>query len=168
MPESGMHPLRALRDVDAGHVRYVWRAWLIAVVPSLALFGVRLAIGGATLRAAISPDVAGVAAYSIVIAPLIETAVMVPFALALRALPWKSDWPRVLALAALAALAHGLGGSAWQVASAFWPFVVYSAALFAWRARSLGDAYLVTVLIHMLYNATFFAVGLAGMLVANA
>ena len=110
---------------------------------------------------------AGFVAYSIVVAPLVETAVMVPLALALRALPGQSDWPRVFALAALAALAHGFDGSAWQVVAAFWPFVVYSAALFAWRARSLNDAYLVTVLIHMLYNATFFAIGLAGFLVAE-
>ena len=163
-----MHPLRALQDVDAGHARYVWRAWLIAVVPALALFGVRLAAGGATLRGTQAPDVAAFAAYGIVVAPLVETAVMVPFALALRALPGASDWPRVLALAALAALAHGFGGSAWQVAAAFWPFFVSSAALFAWRSRSLGDAYLVTALVHMLYNATFFAVGLAGSLVADA
>ena len=106
--------------------------------------------------------------YSIVVAPLVETAVMVPLALALRALPGQSDWPRVFALAALAALAHGFGGSAWQVVAAFWPFVVYSAALFAWRARSLSDAYLVTVLIHMLYNAAFFAIGLAGFLFPKA
>ena len=77
---------------------------------------------------------AGFVAYSIVVAPLVETTVMVPLALALRALPGQSDWPRVFALAALAALAHGFGGSAWQVVAAFWPFVVYSAALFAWRA----------------------------------
>jgi hypothetical protein len=163
-----MHPLRALQDVDAGHARYVWRAWLIAVLPSLALFGVRLAMGGATLRATLAPDVAGFATYSIVVAPLVETAVMVPLALALRALPGQSDWPRVFALAALAALAHGFGGSVWQVVAVFWPFVVYSAALFAWRARSLSDAYLVTVLIHMLYNAAFFAIGLAGFLFPKA
>jgi hypothetical protein len=168
MPESRMHPLRALQDVDAGHARYVRRAWLIAVVPSLVLFGVRLATGRATLQATLAPDVAGFAAYSIVVAPLLETAAMVPLALALSALPVKGDWPRVVALAALAALAHGFGGTAWQVAAAFWPFVVYSAALFAWRARSLNDAYLVTVLIHMLYNATFFAIGLAGFLFPKA
>jgi hypothetical protein len=167
MPESGMHPLRALQDVDAGHARYVWRAWLIAVVPSLALFGVRLAMGSATLQVTLAPDVAGLAAYSIVVAPLVETAVMVPLALALKVLPGKGDWPRILALAALAALAHGFGGTAWQVAAAFWPFVVYAAALFAWHRRSLNDAYLVTVLIHMLYNATFLAIGLAASLVAG-
>ena len=163
-----MNLFRTLASADAGHGRYVFFAWTIAVVPSLALLAARVAFGGASLQMPHGVEAASFVVYSIVIAPLIETAVMVPFALALRALPGKSDWPRVLALAALAALAHGFGGSAWQVASAFWPFVVYSAALFAWRARSLNDAYLVTVLIHMLYNATFFAVGFVGMLAADA
>jgi hypothetical protein len=134
-------------------------------VPSLAFFAIRVWLGNASLVLPAGPGVPGFAAYSIVVAPLVETMVMVPLALALNALPAKSDWPRVFALAALAALAHGFGGTAWQIVAAFWPFVVYSAALFAWRRRSLQDAYLVAVLIHMLYNATFFAVGLAGMLV---
>ncbi len=166
MPESGMSPWRALNDLDAGQVRYVGRAWLIAFVPSLALFAVRVATGGAALGGALAPDVAGFAAWSILAAPFIETALMVPLAIALRAVPLNSDIPRILALAALAALAHGFGGSAWQVAAAFWPFVVYSAALFAWRRKSWNDAYLVTALIHMLYNGAFFAVGLAGHAVA--
>ena len=157
--ESRMRPLRALTETGAGHVRYVVRAWLIALVPSLALYFGRLALGSARVADVSPPDVAGFAAYSIVVAPLIETAVMVPLALALLRLPVASDWPRVVALAALAALAHGFGGSAWQVALAFWPFVVYSAALFAWRARSLGDAYLVAAAVHMLYNASIFATG---------
>ena len=162
-----MSPFRILANTDVGHVRYILTAWTIAVVPSLALFAARVAFGGASLQMPEAAGIAGFAAYSIVIAPLVETMVMVPLALVLRALPGESDWPRVFALAALAALAHGFGGTAWQVAAVFWPFVVYSAALFAWRRRSLNDAYLVTVLIHMLYNATFFAVGLAGFLVAQ-
>lgn len=142
------------------------RAWLLAFLPSLALFGVRLAVGDATFGVALAPDAAGFAAWSILAAPFIETALMVPLAIALRAVPLHSDTPRILALAALAALAHGFGGSAWQVAAAFWPFVVYSAAMFAWRRKSWNDACLVTALIHMLYNGAFFAVGLAGHAIA--
>ncbi len=163
-----MNPFRILANIDAGHGRYVFSAWTIAFVPSLALFAARVVLGDASLRLPHGAAAAGFVVYSIVVAPLVETAVMVPLALALRALPGQSDWPRVFALAALAALAHGFGGSAWQVVAAFWPFVVYSAALFAWRARSLNDAYLVTVLVHMLYNAAFFAIGLAGFLFPKA
>lgn len=154
-----MHPLRALTDIDAGPARYVLRAWLIATLPSLALFGARVALGSASLSLPAVGDPVALAAYSILVAPFVETALMFPVALLLGLLPGSSDWPRVLALAALAALAHGFGGSAWQVAAAFWPFVVYSAALFAWRRRSNRDALMVTSAIHALYNATFFLVG---------
>ncbi len=142
-------------------------AWLIAVLPPLSLFGARVAVGDASLRPPPMPDFAGVAAYSIVAAPLIETALMVPVALALRALPLAGDWVRAGALAALAALMHGFGGSTWQVINAFWPFFVYSIAMFAWRRRSVHDAFLVPALVHLLYNATFFAVGIAGGFVAG-
>ena len=155
-----MKPLRNITDTTAGHVRYVARAWLLALVPSLALFALRVALGGVSPALPPAAELAGVAFYSILVAPLVETAAMIPFALALARLPVASDAPRTLALAALAALAHGFGGSGWQVALAFWPFVVYSAALFAWRARSLADAYLVTAAVHMLFNASMFAAGM--------
>jgi len=157
-----LNPFRRLQRTDATLARYVLQAWSIAVVPSLALFGARVALGDASLRTPPMPDVAVLAAYSILAAPLIETALMVPPALVLRALPVESDWTRAGVLAALAALVHGFGGSTWQVINAFWPFFVYSIAMFVWRRRSVHHAFLVPVLVHLLYNATFFAVGIAG------
>ncbi|MCC7215534.1 MAG: hypothetical protein IT517_02090 [Burkholderiales bacterium] len=153
-----MNPLRLLASTAAGRLRYVAMAWWLALAPSLALFALRVAFDGASLTPPPLPDPAGFALYSIVVAPLVETAVMIPLALALLHLPFGSDWPRAVLLAALAALAHGFGGSAWQVALAFWPFVVYAAALYAWRTRSLGDAYFVAAAVHMLYNASIFGV----------
>ena len=161
-----MRPLRALSDTEAGSVSYVIRAWLVALVPSLALFAVRVALGNAVWIAPLPPGAAAFAGYSVAVAPFLETALMLPLALALRSLRVASDGPRVLALAALAAMAHGFGGSAWAVAGAFWPFVVYSAALFAGLRRSPIQAYLVTTAIHMLYNGAFVLVGVAGSLLA--
>jgi hypothetical protein len=163
-----MNPLRNLANRDESHARYVVRAWSIAVVPSLVLFGARVALGDASLRPPPVPNAAALVAYSIVAAPLIETALMVPLALALRALPIGSDWARAGLLAALAALAHGFGGSAWQVVNAFWPSFVYSIAMFAWARRSVFDAFLVATLVHMLYNATIVSVGIAGGYAAGA
>lgn len=162
-----MKSLQVVSDTAAGRVRYVVFAWLVALVPSLAVFALRVALGGVSPTLPPAADLAGFAFYSIVVAPLVETALMIPFALALTRLPVASDWPRVIALAALAALAHGFGGSAWQVALAFWPFVVYAAALYAWRARSLGDAYLVAAAIHMLFNGAMFAAGVLAHVLAG-
>lgn len=162
-----MNRLRSVSGAAAGRARYVAFAWLVALVPSLAVFALRVALGGASPTLPPVADLAGFAFYSIVVAPLVETALLIPFALALLRLPVASDWPRIVALAALAALAHGFGGSAWQVALAFWPFVVYAAALYAWRTRSLADAYLVTVAIHMLFNGAIFAAGVLAHVVAG-
>lgn len=162
-----MNPLRLLASTAAGRLRYVAMAWWLALAPSLALFALRVAFDGASLTPPPLPDPAGFAFYSIVVAPLVETAVMIPLALALLHLPFGSDWPRAVLLAALAALAHGFGGSAWQVALAFWPFVVYAAALYAWRVRSLGDSYLVTAAIHMLFNGAMFAAGVLAHVLAG-
>ena len=162
-----MKSLQFVSGTAAGRVRYVAFAWLVALVPSLAVFALRVAMGGASPALPPLADLAGFAFYSIVVAPLVETALMIPFALVLLRLPVASDWPRVVALAALAALAHGFGGSAWQVALAFWPFVVYAAALYAWRVRSLGDSYLVTAAIHMLFNGAMFAAGVLAHVLAG-
>ncbi len=162
-----MNSLQVVSDTAAGRVRYVALAGLVALVPSLAVFALRVALGGASPALPPLADLAGFAFYSIVVAPLVETALMIPFALVLLRLPVASDWPRVVALAALAALAHGFGGSAWQVALAFWPFVVYAAALYAWRVRSLGDSYLVTAAIHMLFNGAMFAAGVLAHVLAG-
>lgn len=146
---------RTLTDIDVGWVHYVVRAWLIAVVPSLFLFGIRVAAGQASLRLPDGPFNLPFAAYSIVGAPLLETALMVPLAWWLSRTVSGMGW-RCFALAAIAACAHRIGGGWWNAAIAFWPFVIYSAALFAWRRRSLEAAYAVTTLVHSLYNATFF------------
>lgn len=154
-----MKLLPVVSGTAGGRLRYVGLAWLLALAPSLVLYALRVALGGVSPTLPPAADLAGIAFYSILVAPLVETAAMIPFALALARLPLAGDGPRILALAALAALAHGFGGSAWQVAFAFWPFVVYSAALFAWRARSLADAYLVAAAVHMLFNASMVAAG---------
>lgn len=158
---------RTLSDIDVGWARYVVRAWVIAVVPSLALFGIRVAMGSASLRL---PDGAinlPFAAYSIMGAPLLETALMVPLAWWLARTVSGMGW-RCFTLAAIAACAHLVGGGWWNAAITFWPFVIYSAALFAWRRRSLRAAYRVTTLIHALYNATFFLFPLLALMVRGS
>lgn len=155
-----MKLLLVVSGAAGGRLRYVGLASLLALAPSLVLYALRVALGGVSPTLPPGAELAGVAFYSILVAPLVETAAMIPFALALARVPLASDAPRILALAALAALAHGFGGSAWQVVLAFWPFVVYSAAMFAWRVRSLADAYLVTAAVHMLFNASMFAAGM--------
>ena len=152
-------PFRMLRDTTVGRTRYALRAWLVAVVPSLLLFFVLVAVGAASLRPPVPAPDGFAIGYSVLVAPVVETALMLSLAWLLgRAVPGHESL-RIVALAVLCALAHKLGGSWRQVVNALWPFLVYAAALCAWRKRSLRDAFAVTAVVHGLYNATFFAVG---------
>ncbi len=164
-----MRLLEPPADPQASKAPYILTAWLTALLPSLAFFALRVLAGRADLAVKPGPGVATFAAYSILAAPLLETAVMLPIAAALRQIPTQSNLPRIAILAALAAAAHALQGGAWAAAGAFWPFLVYAACLFAWWPRSLRDAFLVTAAVHALYNAAFLAIGLtAGALASGS
>ena len=147
-------------DRQANRTRYILTAWLLALLPSLAFFALRVLAGRADLAVKLAPGVPAFAAYSILVAPLVETAVMLPIAAVLRRLPGQSDLPRIAMLAAMAAAAHAIQGGAWAAAGAFWPFLVYAACLFAWWPRSTREAFVVTAAVHALYNAAFLALGL--------
>lgn len=157
-----LNPFCYLADVQVGGVRYALRAWMLALVPSLAVYLARVALG------AVSPvpqhgtlDLRFVA-YSILIAPVVETALMLPLAwLVVRVIPDRKG-AQIVALATSLALAHAVGGGWAQAVNVFWPFLVYSAALLAWWPRSRKGAFALTAVAHALYNATFFAlVGVA-------
>jgi hypothetical protein len=162
-----MNPFRLLRDTGVGRSRYVFRAWVVAVVPALLLFVALIAIGEATLRPREGMPDGGILTASLLVAPVVETALMFPFAwLLARVLPAREGLS-VLALALLAALAHYPGGHWRQVVNALWPFAVFAATLFAWLRRSWRDAFVLTAIVHALYNATFLAVGALGVLVSG-
>lgn len=155
-----MNPFKAFGNTQGRPAAYVWRAWLVATIPALLFFLVLVAIGVDTLRPR-ALDVA-LAGYSVLIAPLLETALMLALALLLELMIPRRERIRILLLAATCALAHRFGGSWQQVIASAWPFLVYSATLTAWLKRSSRDAFVLTALVHSLYNATFFAVGALG------
>ncbi len=151
-----LNPFLWLGDTDDGCVRYAVRAWLIAVVPALALFLARIASGAATFAPPPGTLDLRLAGYSIVVAPVIETALMLALAwLIARAIPGRRG-VRTVTLATLFALAHGIGGGWVQAVIVFWPSLVYSAILLAWWPRSYHAAFALTAVVHALYNATFF------------
>jgi len=132
-------------------------AWLAALLPALALFGVRVVLGDAALPRSAMPW--PLAAYSVVVAPLVETALMLGFAWLLgRTLPGRNA-VHVGVTAVVFALLHVPGGGIAQGIASAWPFVVYAVVLFAWLARSWAHAFLVTSAVHALYNASFVAIG---------
>lgn len=158
MPDLPLRDLIAA-STTKGSTRFVLWAAAIAVLPSLLVFAVLVALGIDTLRpprAALDP---AFVLYSTLVAPAIETAVMLALAaLLLRLLP-RRDGARMVLITIIAALAHRIGGSWLQVAVTVWPLFVYSASIVLWMKRSARSAFIVTTIVHMLYNAAFFAVG---------
>lgn len=144
---------------------YAVRAWLIAVVPALLYFFARVYIGADTL----SPPAADAvyAGYAILVAPLLETALMFPLASLIKVLIPRHERIQILLLATICALAHKITGSWQQVFASFWPFLIYAVTLTTWQKRSRRLAYALTALVHALYNATFFAVGTIGALLST-
>ena len=146
----------------SGRARYALRAWLIAVIPSLLYFLARVYVGADSLRPPARAFDATIAGYSILVAPLLETALMFPLASLLELLIPRQRWVRIVLLAAVCALAHKFGGGWQQVFASFWPFLIYSVTLTTWLKRSPRDAFVLTAFVHALYNATFFGVGAVG------
>jgi len=146
---------------------YVLRAWLVAVVPSLLYFFALVAIGADSLRPPAGALGATFAAYSILAAPLLETALMFPLASLLTLMIPRQTRVQIVLLAAICALAHKFGGGWQQVIASFWPFLIYSGTLTTWLKRSGRDAFVLTAFVHALYNATFFGVGALGNFLAT-
>ena len=142
------------------------RAWLIAVVPSLLYFFVLVSVGADSLRPPERALDATFAGYSILAAPLLETALMFPLASLLTLMIPRQPRVQIVLLAVTCALAHLFGGGWRQVIASFWPFLIYSAALTTWLKRSGRDAFVITACVHALYNATFFGVGAIGNFIA--
>lgn len=164
MNRPSVNPLEISYDTKASRAGYVLRAWLIAVIPSLLYFFALVYIGADSLRPPARALAAGYASYSILGAPLLETALMFPFASLIKLLIPRHGWVQIVLLAAICALAHKIGGGWQQVFASFWPFLIYSVTMTTWLTRSNKAAFVLTAVVHALYNATFFAVGALGVL----
>jgi len=147
-----------------GRTRSALRAALFAIVPSLLMFGVLVALGIETLRAPTGTLNPAFIAYSVLLAPVIETAAMLALAAVLARLVPRHVALRIALVAFVTALAHRIGGDWRQVVDTTWPLLVYAASLVLWLRRSASDAFIVTTIVHALYNIAFFAVGILGAL----
>ena len=153
--------VESLLAANQGRATFVLRASLVAIAPSLLVFGVLGALGiDKTLRVPLGALDKAFAAYSVLLAPAIESAAMLALtALVARLVPNRAALQIVL-VALVAALAHRIGGNWRQVALTAWPILVYSTCLVLWWPRSAGDAFIVTTIVHAVYNAAIFVAGI--------
>jgi hypothetical protein len=113
-----MDPTGISCNAKPGRARYALRAWLIAVLPSLLYFLARVYIDADSLR---PPALdAAFAGYSILAAPLLETALMFPLASLLELMIPQQGRVRIVLLAAICALEHKIGDGWQQVFPSIW------------------------------------------------
>lgn len=158
------HSIECLAATSNGRARFVICASLVAIAPSLLVFGVLVALGIDTFRAPAGAFDSAFVAYSVLLAPAMETAVMLVLMAVLARLMPKRAALQIVLVAFVVALAHSIGGDWRQVVYTTWPILVYATSLALWLRRSASDAYILTTIIHALYNAAFFALGLLGSL----
>jgi len=150
---------------DTGHPRalYILKAWLLTLLPSLALAllvgMVLIAIYGEP-RAPEFPHQGLLLAFMLVFfAPVVETLIMVPPLLLLNRLLGPA--PAAILSAAGWAVAHSLQEPAWGLVI-WWPFLVFSSILLVWREKSLATGMLIVIAIHAMQNAVPGLLLLAG------
>ena len=151
---------RLLRNTDQPIFSYVWRAWLIALIPSIAI----AAIGSLALAMvgyedpSLDMSLEFLLIWGILIAPWTETLIMWPILAILKRIVVRTGWVALAsgiiwgALHSVQALGQGL--------SATWAFLVLSLCFLELEKKSKGRAIIVTSLIHMCQNSLVFIGGL--------
>ena len=141
---------RFLFEPGPGAPAYAVKGWLVALVPSLVI-AASVSIAGGAPQGGLAEPPPLFLLLSVVVAPLAETLLMILPLLALRRL--AGPGPAVLLNALLWAALHSLIEPIWGLV-VWWPFLILSIAMLAWRQRGLLAAIAVVTAIHTLQNAT--------------
>lgn len=128
---------------------YVALAWMMALIPSLALSALvsQLVPGQGPQLPTLAP---GLLFFMLVIfAPVIETLIMGAVLLLVERL---AGFTSALFVSAVGwGIAHSLQAPAWGLVI-WWPFLIFSLAFLVWRRRSLALAFVIPMAIHALQN----------------
>ncbi len=148
--------LRLLGNTDQPMLSYIWRAWLMALIPSLALTA--LVALSAVFRGTSgqNPPLLGESPWGItfgalIFSPWLETLLMWPILGLVKIFTQK---PLEIAVASglIWGGLHSLAMPGWGLTT-WWPFVVFSLCFMAWQKKSVGRAITVTALVHTCHNA---------------
>jgi hypothetical protein len=155
-----MNPFRGLLDASGSRSRYVIRAWLVGTLPSLFIFPIIVTIVE-HYRPVELPELDDTplnAIFAVLVAPIIETLLMLAVWYALRRMIAGVQGLRVAILAAVFALSHYWAGGWWHVAGVAWLALVLSIALTVWADRRVRDGLMVAAAVHAMANVTVLVV----------
>jgi hypothetical protein len=132
--------------------RYLAKVWPLAFLPLVALALLATLVGIPHAGPDLPLDTVRGFTIIVLIGPAIETLILAALLLLLDALFGAAA--AVLLTAGLAGLAHIPGASVLRGIAIFWPFLIWSVAFLAWRARSAWMGLLVVFAAHALHNLT--------------
>lgn len=159
-----------LRNTDQAMLSYVWRAWLIAFIPSLVLGAIATSAFASLGHKDPGPDYSSLmefAIFGVLIAPWLETIIMWPILSILKRIFRKTLWA-ALACGALFGALHVAGGPHFsQGVATTWGFFVLSLCFLEWRKKSRGRAIIVTALVHTCTNGLVAGVALIAVLLGG-
>jgi hypothetical protein len=142
---------------DTAHSKsgYILKGWLLTLLPSLALAALVGMLFSAYFGEAQGPRFPEVGPWLlafllVVFTPILETLAMVPPLLLLNR--WLGSTPAVMLSAIGWGIVHSLRAPIWGLV-AWWPFLVFSAIILAWREKGLLTGMLIVTMIHGMQNA---------------
>ena len=148
-PLGGLLP-SFLFDTGQPKAAYLLKAWLMAFVPSVILAMIVTAVAPAAPAPEFGGTGIGIYLLVVLFAPAAETLLLVPPLLLLRR--FLGDSAALVGSALLWALLHSWAAPTWGLV-VWWPFLVFSAIVLAWRERSLATGILMAASAHALQNA---------------
>jgi membrane protease YdiL (CAAX protease family) len=135
---------------DPVAARYIGRAWLLSLIPSILLSILVASLLPQAEQPNLSADTPVSLLLLVVGAPVLETLILVPPLLLLAR--FLGPGPAVVVNALLWGAVHSLSAPAWGLVT-WWPFLVMSIALLTWRHAGLVRAMLIVIAIHALQNS---------------
>jgi membrane protease YdiL (CAAX protease family) len=146
---------RFLFETDSVLPRYIAKAWLTALVPSIALSALVRLVAADAAAPQFPGEAGALVLFVVFLGPALETLLLALPLLGLNRL--FGPGPAVVGSALIWAVVHSLVVPAWGLVI-WWPFLIMSIAFLTWRRRGLLMALGIAFAIHALQNG--FAVGL--------
>lgn len=141
---------RFLTDTEASKPLYVLKAWLLTFLPSVVLAN----LVTSQIRNPDTPEFGATGSTLLVmlavVAPVLETLIMLPPLLLLNR--FAGPIPAILVSSAGWGIAHATQGLVWGLV-AWWPFLIFSTMILAWKERSLWTGVAIVMIVHSFQNA---------------
>lgn len=140
---------RFLFETDPVPERYIGKAWLTVLLPSIALSALVQLLAPEAAEPSVRVGTPVAILLLVVVGPILETLLMILPLLGLNRL--FGPEAAVLGSAILWGVFHSLAAPAWGLV-AWWPFLIMSIAMLTWRRAGWSRAILVVFAIHALQN----------------